>query len=194
MTMLCPLFSMRPDEPRRFGANYFTRRLGDPRAERPGARTPTRSRAPAPGRRARRSPRQKLGRRFSAPGRREAAHPLARRLRVVLLGVGGVDRVEEALAPDRPGANGNLAAGNRDRPAGLLEKRPAPARRLVVPRTNEHPISHHDEPDPRESTRLGAGPDAENPGVAQKRKRTRRKTAASAESHFSVANQTSDSI
>src|SRR5947209_951364 len=93
------------------------------------------SRAPAP---------RPLGERHqlcgSAPGLRASQAPrvLDGAWRAVLLQIGAVDRVFQALAPGAHGAHGDFAIGNLDRAVRLLEERPIPASRLQAPGTHEN--------------------------------------------------------
>src|SRR2546422_2581807 len=88
---------------------------------------------------------------------------------VVLLQVGPVDRVLQALAPRARRAYRNLSPGDLDDSAGLLQEGPVPASWFQAPGSNEHAAFHHHGPDADEAVRLGARPDAQDLPVADGR-------------------------
>src|SRR5438132_115850 len=100
----------------------------------------------------------------SAPGLRASQAPgvFDGAWRLVLLQVGAVDRVLQALAPGAHGAYGDFAIGNLDSAVRLLEKRPIPASRFQAPRTHEDPALDHHRPDADETVRLRARADAQD--------------------------------
>jgi hypothetical protein len=65
----------------------------------------------------------------------------------VLLHVGPVDSVFQAVAPRPYGADGDLAPGDLDHAAWLFEKRPVPASWLQAPRPHENATFDYHNPD-----------------------------------------------
>ena len=98
----------------------------------------------------------------------EVASVLDRPRRVVLLHVGPVDGVVQALALGAHRAHGDLALGNHNSAKRLLKKRPVPASRLQAPRPHEDAAFHHHGPDADETVRLRSGPDTENLAIADR--------------------------
>jgi hypothetical protein len=85
---------------------------------------------------------------------------LDRSCRIVRFQVGAIHGVFHSLTPRPHGADWDLAIGDSDRPASLLEKSPVPASRLQTPRSHENTVIHHDNPDADEAVRPVTGSDA----------------------------------
>src|SRR3972149_4243694 len=80
----------------------------------------------------------------------EAAHPLERRRGVVLLGVGGFDRIEQSRAGRPPRAHADLASrGELNHASRLVEEGPMPSGRLVVSPPPPKPAPSPPPPPPR---------------------------------------------
>src|SRR5438094_6647884 len=100
-------------------------------------------------------------------GRRPRLRPskvsgvLDRSRRLVLLQVGSIDGVLQALTSRDHRANGDLSPAHLNGASRLLEERPIPTARPDAPRPDEHAAVHHHGPDTDEAMRLGALPNAE---------------------------------
>src|SRR5436309_7136597 len=100
-------------------------------------------------------------------GRRPRLRPskvsgvLDRSRRLVLLQVGSIDGVLQALTSRDHRANGDLSPAYLNGASRLLEERPIPAAGPDAPRPDEHATVHHHGPDTDEAVRLGAGSNAE---------------------------------
>src|SRR5947199_5437605 len=106
--------------------------------------------------------RHKLG------GRRPRLRPskvsgvLDRSRRLVLLQVGPIYGVLQALTSRDHRANGDLSPAHLNGASRLLEERLIPAARPDAPRPDEHATVHHHGPDTDKAMRLGARPNAEH--------------------------------
>src|SRR5262249_23572658 len=76
------------------------------------------------------------------------------------------DGVPEALAPELPGADGDLPARQLNASQGLCLKGAVPARRLVIPGAHEDPARDDHDPHARVAV-FSPGTDAEDLGFGQ---------------------------